>query len=181
MGREAGLIRPARPEDAPQIARVHVDSWRTTYAGIVPNAFLENLSYERREVWWRHQLSEDRSSIFFVAESPAGEVVGFASGGPKLGEKYPDFEGELYAAYLLAEHQRRGYGSRLLGMVAEKLQEAGYGSMLAWVLRENPSRPFYDAVGGRVLGSQEIEIGGVKLEEVAYGWDDLQSLIAILR
>jgi hypothetical protein len=25
-------------------------------------------------------------------------------------------------------------------------------------------------VGGELLGSQEIEIGGARLEEVAYGW-----------
>jgi hypothetical protein len=38
------------------------------------------------------------------------------------------------------------------------------------------SRPFYEAVGGDRLGSQEIEIGVIALEEVAYGWDDIRSL-----
>ena len=43
------LIREASPTDAAAIARVHVDSWRTTYAGIVPADYLANLSYTRRE------------------------------------------------------------------------------------------------------------------------------------
>ena len=43
------LIRPATLEDAPAIARVHVDTWRTTYAGIVPDEHLAKLSYERSQ------------------------------------------------------------------------------------------------------------------------------------
>ena len=52
----------------------------------------------------------------------------------------------------------------------------GKRSMFAWVLAENPSRLFYEAAGGRLLGSQNIQIGGVALEEVAYGWDDIRGL-----
>jgi hypothetical protein len=42
------VIREAAPADAPGIARVHVDTWRTTYQGIVPDQFLARLSYEAR-------------------------------------------------------------------------------------------------------------------------------------
>ena len=45
-------IREASPTDATAIARVHVDSWRTTYAGIVPADYLANLSYVQREQFW---------------------------------------------------------------------------------------------------------------------------------
>ena len=41
-------IRLARVEDAPGITRVHINSWRTTYKGIVPDKVLANLSFERR-------------------------------------------------------------------------------------------------------------------------------------
>ena len=33
-------IRPATPADAAEIARVHVASWRETYAGVLPGAVL---------------------------------------------------------------------------------------------------------------------------------------------
>jgi L-amino acid N-acyltransferase YncA len=113
----------------------------------------------------------------YVAELPAGGIVGFASGGPRQNESYhPEYESELYTAYLLREHQRRGLGRRLLRAVAGRLLADGKRSMLAWVLAKNPSRPFYEAAGGRLLGSQNVQIGGVTLEEVAYGWDDIQSL-----
>ena len=41
-------IRRAKLDDAPGIAKVHVESWRTTYKGIIPNDFLNNLSYEAK-------------------------------------------------------------------------------------------------------------------------------------
>ncbi len=177
------LIRQARATDVPQIARVHVDSWRTTYARIVPANFLESMSYEDFEARWRGWMSQpSRHEIFYVAELPPEDrIVGFASGGPRRGEQYPEFEGELYAAYLLREHQRKGLGSRLIGAVAEGLATQGKSSMLAWVLAENSSRSFYEAVGGILLGSQEIEIGGVALEEAAYGCDDVRVLASFKR
>ena len=49
-------IRPAEVQDAAGIARVHVESWRSTYQGIFPESFLASLSVERRENYWREQL-----------------------------------------------------------------------------------------------------------------------------
>ena len=51
-------IRPATAGDAAALARVHVDSWRTTYRGIVPDEALAHLSYERREQLWANQLEQ---------------------------------------------------------------------------------------------------------------------------
>lgn len=153
-----------------------MDSWRTTYSGIVPADFLAEMSYEALEGRWRSWLTdaaEDR--VFLVAESSGG-VVGFAAGGPRRGEGYPEYEGELYAAYILQAHQRMGLGRRLFESVVSGLAERGTGSMLTWVLARNPSRRFYEAMGGGALGVQEIEIGSATLEEVAYGWTDIQKL-----
>jgi L-amino acid N-acyltransferase YncA len=173
-------VRPARIEDAPQIARVHVDTWRATYSGIVPEVFLVAMSYEDFEGRWRNWLEGELGvrACFYVAESPAGRIVGFASGGPRQDESYPQYESELYTAYLLPQHQGQGLGRQLLGAVGEGLLVNGKRSILTWVLAENPSRRFYEAVGGKLVGSQEIEIGGVGLEEVAYGWNDICILVS---
>jgi GNAT superfamily N-acetyltransferase len=171
-------VRPATVGDARQIAKVHVDSWRTTYSGIVPEDFLAAMSYEDVEASWRGLLGSESGvrGVYYVAELPAGDIVGFASGGPREGGSYPGYEGELYTTYVLRQYQRRGLGRRLLGAVARGLLEDDKRSMLAWVLTQNPSRSFYEAAGGTLLGSQEIEVGGATLEEVAYGWDDIRSL-----
>lgn len=78
------LIREATPADAAAIARVHVESWRATYRGIVPDDYLARLSREGWERTWANTLrgagDADAGTAVFVAEDDAGQVVGFASG-----------------------------------------------------------------------------------------------------
>src|SRR5208283_2757880 len=46
-------IRPAQPADAQAIARLDVETWRTTYAGVLSASYLIGLSERRREIGWR--------------------------------------------------------------------------------------------------------------------------------
>ena len=50
-------VREAMPCDAAAIARVHVDAWRTTYRGIVPDEYLSSLSYEKSQQRWERLLT----------------------------------------------------------------------------------------------------------------------------
>lgn len=188
-------IRPATAQDAPGMARVHVDSWRTTYAGIVNDEFLARLSYAHSEERFRRSLavnSPEPGQRAFVAvhlgrsESSdsgnqagqfiqLGQIVGFAVGGPTRSQLL-GFRGELYAIYILREFQRRGIGRSLVQAVIESLVQEGMTSMHVWVLAANPACKFYEALGGRRLRSQQIQIGTQSLEEVAYGWEDLRDL-----
>ena len=163
-------IRPAVVEDAHAIARVQVESWRTTYPGIVPLAFLASLSVEARTERWREQFSSGGNPIF-VAEA-AGHVFGFASGGPLRGA-LPGYDGELYAIYLLRDQQRRGAGRRLVETVADALRARGFQSMAVWVLARNPAVAFYKALGGVQIAAKPIQIDAVELEELAFGWPAL--------
>ena len=162
--------------DAAAIARVHIDSWRTTYRGIVPDEYLAGLDVADREAHWRGILDSASEDFTYVAETPAAGIVGFAGGGPESSED-PLYRGELYAIYLLQEHHRRGVGRQLTAVVASRLLEAGKRSMLIWVLTENiAARRFYEALGGEYVREQAIAIGGASLTEVAYGWKDISSL-----
>lgn len=170
-------IRPATLADVPGIARVHVDSWRTTYRGMVPDDYLDNLSYERRATYWTEELSRpDNPHFAVVAGADDGEIVGFASGGPER-HGDPVYTGELYAIYLLAQSQREGGGRALVHAVAARLALAGHPAMLLWVLSGNPARRFYERLGGQPLQVKTLILGGAELEEVAYGWPDIRVLI----
>jgi ribosomal protein S18 acetylase RimI-like enzyme len=170
-------IREATPEDASGIARVHVDSWRTTYRGMMPDQLLDNLSYESRAHRWEQILSDPAGAGFtYVAQDRSGQIVGFASGGPDRDED-PRYQGELWAIYLLEEYQGRGIGRRLTQAVARRLADMGMHSMIVWVLADNPARRFYEALGGQYVGERDIEINGAKLREVAYGWADTSHLL----
>ena len=172
-------IREAVPADAGGIASVHIDTWRTSYAGIVPDEHLAGLSYDDREAVWGQILSRDKpAQCNMVAETEGGDIVGFAGGGPER-EGDEVYRGELYAIYLLESHQRRGVGRRLACAVAHGLLSAGLDSMLLWVLEDNRrARRFYESLGGVVVGRKSIEIGGAALVEVSYGWKDITGLAA---
>jgi L-amino acid N-acyltransferase YncA len=168
-------IRGAVVGDAAAIAKVHVDSWRTTYAGILPDDRLAKLSYSQHERIWRKNLA--KHEFIYVAEEEGGQVVGFVAGGQERGGD-PVYRGEIYALYLLQNFQRRGLGRRLNSAAARKLLETGYESMLVWVLAENPARGFYQALGGELVSEKPIEVGDAKLIEAAYGWKDLRLLLS---
>jgi GNAT superfamily N-acetyltransferase len=169
-------IRLAHPEDAAGLARVHVDTWRTAYRGIVPDAHLDSLSYEQREQRWRDNFAAAAPGVrTYVATEDERRIIGFAGGGPERGGD-PAYRGELYALYVLPSHQRLGIGRELVLTVARDLAGQGYASMLVWVLAQNPARKFYEALGGQYLYEKPITIGGAELIEVAYGWQDTRPL-----
>ena len=170
------LIRPAVPSDAPGLALVHVESWRETYRGIIPDVVLDGLSVERRAANWTQMLSQpDAPGVTYVVEDDSRRIVGFASGGLER-EGDPDYTGELYAIYVLKAAQGRGLGLALTEAVAVSLLQLGCVSMLVWVLADNPAREFYAHLGGTVIREKTIDIGGAPLREVAYGWRDMRIL-----
>jgi len=166
-------IRSATPDDVEQIAHVHVDSWRTTYPGIVPGEYLAALSIPDRVTAWREGIA---SGIAVHVAQLNGEIVGFISGGP-IREPIGIYDGELYAVYLLQQAQGQGIGRALLQGLAGWLLGQGLKSMAVWVLEQNPAKNFYMRTGAERLVSKNIEIGGAILSEAAYGWPDLRSLV----
>ena len=164
------LIRRATIEDAAGIAKVHVDSWRTTYKGIVPNVFLENLSYDQKEQNWKQGIAMNH---VYIAEDEDKRIIGFSTGGKERTGKYDLYTGELYAIYLVEECQGKGIGRLLVKSVMDDLQNKKLNSMLIWALEENPACRFYESLGGKVIDTAEIEIAGKKLKEAAYGWGDI--------
>ena len=165
-------IRRASVDDAAAIAHVHVDSWRTTYAGIVPDAYLASLDVTLRARFWREWLGSE--ALVQVAEMQ-GQIVGFAHGG-RTRELVEACDAELYAIYLLKDAQNRGIGAALLQSMATALLERNFKSMAVWVLEQNRSRGFYQKTGARLATSRVIDVGGAKLMEVAYAWADLKAL-----
>jgi GNAT superfamily N-acetyltransferase len=165
------LIRGAEVRDAASIAHVHVQSWLTTYAGIVPKDYLASLNEAERVPLWQDWLTRDID--VFVAETE-GEVVGFGGGGA-IREPFHSYDSELYTLYLLRTVQGRGLGRALLNAVAKALIQKGYTAMLVWVLEQNPALHFYQKAGAQYLTSKTIEMGAVQLPEFALGWPDLKS------
>jgi GNAT superfamily N-acetyltransferase len=177
-------IREARAADAAAIARVQVESWHTTFRGLLPEDFLAEITLERRVQRWAESLNDPERAeeeCVFVAERDAGEVFGFASGGRERGGD-AEFDGELYAIYLLESFQRRRVGRRLMLAVVERLVASGYRAMLVWALEVNDTgRRFYEKLGGRLARTGTHARGAHTLATVGYGWPDIRQLRERLR
>ncbi len=167
------IIRRARMADAAGIAKVHVDSWRATYKDIVPNEFLKKMTYDKRKRLWESVLLE---GCVFVAENEEGQIIGFATGGEERSGAYEDFRGELSTLYIVEAYQSRGIGKRLVKTVIKEIETLGINTMVVSILEVNESKHFYEALGGQMIDTVEVEIGGKKLKELVYGWKDISSI-----
>ena len=154
-----------------------MDTWRTAYKGIVPDDYLENLSYEESGRLWRDAITAGDGRVF-VAEEESG-VFGFASGQrrQRFSRDLTEYEGELKTLYVLPSHEGAGAGRGLVRAVARHLADGGVNSMLLWVFAENrAARRFYESLGAILVAEDGFELGGAWLPEVAYGWKNLDVL-----
>jgi ribosomal protein S18 acetylase RimI-like enzyme len=169
-------IRTAKLGDEAAISQVKITTWRATYAGLLPQSLLDQMSLEDNTQNFHQMLHHPGlGSFIFVAEDETGQIVGYAAGGPDR-EDNPQFRGEIYALYVLPGGQHHGIGRRLLQACARQLFVAGITTMQIWVLAENPARFFYEAMGGRFLREVENDFGGVCKKIAAYGWEDTHFL-----
>jgi ribosomal protein S18 acetylase RimI-like enzyme len=169
--------RLAVARDAAGIAAVHVQSWRETYPGMLPDRYLAAMEVDAYEERWLRILQDPyHRSVVHVVED-AGRVVGFASSGRER-DGDARYDGELYAIYLLATAQGQGHGRALVEAGAEALAIRGMTSMVVWVLRENaPARGFYERLGGVYLRERPLDLGsGLDVPEVSYVWPDTAAL-----
>ena len=169
-------MREVRSEDGPAIARVHVDTWRAAYRGIMPDAVLDNLSYGQRAVSWQQILSDpDSTTLVAVVDDVIGFVTGGAERDPPSGAGSE--AAELLAIYVLAEHQGVGVGEALVRELAKRLIGRGFRTLKLWVLDANSSGGrFYRKLGGRPVAHEVMSIAGIDLDKTAYSWEDLSTL-----
>jgi ribosomal protein S18 acetylase RimI-like enzyme len=163
------MIQKAQVADAEKIAEVHVESWRTTYAGQFPDEYLAALSVPARTEIWRELLEKHQAHVSLFVEN--GVVAGFVSSGKSRDQdSTSQGAGEIYAIYLKAEHQGRGLGRQLWNAAISSLKEQGFSSAVVWVLDTNlPARDFYKKMGCQLDGATKAEsIGGKPIREVRY-------------
>jgi GNAT superfamily N-acetyltransferase len=163
-------LRPAASADARAIARIHVETWQTTYPGMLPDQTLIDLTIDGKARSWRATLERPNpTGAVLLAEVPEEGVVGFASAGHNRHPNLP-YAGEVETLYVLPDWQNQGIGRQLLTGCFEALRGQGFASAVVWVLAENPARFFYERMGGRRAGERDESLWGAVLHEVAYGW-----------
>lgn len=170
-GREDGVVttsvRPATPDDARAVARIHVAGWREGYRGLLPDAHLDALDVEEEVVGWTRALT---GGVDALVAHDGDDVLGFATLGPTRDDDLPDATGEVYALYVRPGTWRRGVGSALLDAALDHLRTRGRDAAGLWTLATNVrARTFYEAHGWHVDGAEKVEERpGLVLHEVRY-------------
>jgi ribosomal protein S18 acetylase RimI-like enzyme len=169
-------IVPAGPGDAAELARVHVKSWRETYPGHLPQAYLDGMrpsAHARR--FYRDLMRAGAGELVLLAEG-AGGAVGYAAGARLSGEQRPA-DAEVYTLYVLRAAQDAGLGRALLGAAARVFQADGAASLMLRVLSSNRhARGFYEHLGGDAFAELPSPGWGGRLTETAYRWPDIAKL-----
>ena len=181
-------IRRARAADAEAIGAVHVATWRTAYAGVLPDDYLADLSPLRHAAGYEQAITDRRHghAVFVAvasgADAPAdaagegGTIIGFASGGRARRDWLA--QGEVETLYLLDDYRDRGIGRRLMRAMAAHLAAVGCRSAMLWVLQDNPTRWFYQRLHGRPAAQETIRFAGRMMQQVAFVWDPIETLLA---
>lgn len=167
-------IRMARRADASSIARIYVESWRDTYANILPCAALTGMSPSQETQYWAGAIMrQSMRNPVLVAADATGGLYGFLSAGPSR-DRSLAFDAEVYTLYVAPGHTGQGIGAALLDWCFNLFRRAGHRSAIIWALADNPSRFFYERQGGKPVAERAINVFGAAQREVAYGWRNMK-------
>lgn len=168
-------IRKASLKDTEGIARVHVDSWRTTYRGIIPDDYLNSLSYEQQTELWKDNIAK-KGNYILVAANTEGQIVGFTDAW-KRDDNDEENSIDLTSIYLLEAYQGVGVGKQLLKTLFEHFNQEGYDKVFVEVLEKNKTRFFYEHYGSNLVKTVEIHIAGAALKESIYQWESIEEVL----
>jgi GNAT superfamily N-acetyltransferase len=162
------LLRPAKPDDAIAVARVHVRSWQAAYRTLLPDEYLDQLRPEDRAQKYDFASLDPLKPQTIVAVDE-GLIRGFATTAPS---RDPDLanHGELCALYVDPEQWGRGTGVALVSAARARLFELGFRNALLWVLMGNVrAERFYQGDMWAPDGRRRTDsVWGVTVDEVRY-------------
>lgn len=170
-------VRPAQARDAAGMGSVHVGVWQSAYAGILPHIYLAGLSASRLAAYYQAGILRGHPAL--VAES-AGRVIGFATMSLRRTDAERSLgQAEIETLYVADDWRDQGAGRSLMQGAGKALSDVGAGSAFLWVLRDNPSRWFYQRLGGRPVAEGHTTVAGTSIPKTAYVWDPIGRLLAV--
>ena len=162
------LLRPAEPDDAIAVARVHVRSWQAAYRTLLPDDYLDQLRLEDRAQKYNFSSLDPLQPQTIVA-AEAGVIHGFATTAPA---REPDMPGcgELCALYVDPDQWSRGIGVALVAAARSRLFDLGFRHAVLWVLVGNVRADrFYRIDRWAPDGRRRTEsVWGVTVDEIRY-------------
>jgi len=172
--------RNAIDADAVQIAKLHADSWRANYRGMLNEHYLNgDIDSDRLDVWSRRIGDAPAKQLVMVGEQ-GGAVVGFICAYEGADTTWGALIDNLHVR---PDFMNGGVGTQLLLLAGRWLSErnAQAGTFL-WVMEANArARRFYESLGA-TNSEQIIKTdlpGGSIASNCRYTWRTAQDLAAM--
>jgi GNAT superfamily N-acetyltransferase len=160
-----GYVRAARPDEAAEIARIQLSTWRTAYRRLFPRHILDNLDAEWMARQWHQAITTPPSArhrvLIAIEQADELHVAGFLAAGPAddaalAPEEKPLPDGVAAITDMLVEPRwgRRGHGSRLLAACVDLWRTDGFDTAVAWAYDQDPAtRAFLTSAGWELDGT----------------------------
>jgi hypothetical protein len=172
------VLREATQHDAAAIARLHADSWRSAYRGMLSDDYLDHRVYSERATLWQQRFSDRSEKPFFaILAEIDSDLAGFACVFPDQDPTYGAFLDNLH---VVPQRTGHGMGGRLLAAVAERLlADEKRGGLYLWVIEQNArARRFYSKAGALEVECVALPMpDGSRQSEVRCYWPDPARLL----
>ena len=160
-------VRPADAGDARTIAEIHVATWQTAYAGLVPDDYLKGMSIDKKVALWLDAIKFGEPQVVVALDGNA--IVGFAGYDRSRDAKTKPTTGEIWSMYVASDYWGEGAGLALWDACREGLLEEGCTEVTLWAfLRNERALRFYDLAGFKreMSTAKTAQFGSGKVEEV---------------
>ena len=170
-------IRQATNSDAIGIARLHAESWRSAYRGVLSDAYLDREAVADRCAVWEERFRNPAAHQYVALAEIDGVMAGFICA---YGAEDAEWGCLLENLHVSHAHQRTGLGTRLMAHAASWCANAHPDSgMYLWVLEPNfPAQRFYQRLGAVKVG-QDVwsPPDGGAVTKFRYAWRSLEPLL----
>lgn len=161
------IVRKVKLNDLRDVVNIQVSGWQTAYRGIVDDNYLDNMNVEEK----LDKRKRDYLDSGFIVAEINGEVVGFCRfiDSNIYSSDISIADCELMALYVKPDRKRNGIGKKLIEYVKEYFKSIGKTKMVLWCLKDNePSKIFYEKMGGKIIRERPITIGNKEYAEVCF-------------
>lgn len=165
------IIRKCEEKDLPDIAEIHIQTWRKAYRGIVDDVILDNLNTERSFQNFNRVLN-DPDEFFYVAEY-ADKTVGFMTFSLKSRSDVFFCFAEISCIYILPDFQGKGIGKRLMSHAFKVIRDNGISKIMLWALKDNYQKLFYQSCGGKIFSEKDHPIKGKSYRVESWVWENI--------
>jgi ribosomal protein S18 acetylase RimI-like enzyme len=163
--------RMAQLSDAEQVAALHAQSWRRTYRGNFPDAFLDGDVFENRRGVWRERLTTPTPNQLVCVAVEDTDIRGFVCA---YGAHHAEYGSLIDNLHVTSDHKRQGIGGALMRQAGSWLMSAyADARVYLWVWELNATaRRFYEGLGARNAGVFEVanSVGGTS-RNCRYFWE----------